>query len=91
MNLVRTEDQFALDVKRFRMPYRIEGQCPKCSASYVRDFSGDAHLSYPVTNMDTDLCGYCSSCGHEWSTIVQMDIVVKLIDTYDRPKDHNLI
>jgi hypothetical protein len=87
MNLVRTEGQFALDVKRFRMPYRVEGQCPKCGANYVRDFSGDAYLSYPVTNTDTELCGYCSTCDHQWPVIVLVDVVVRLIEVKDRPKD----
>lgn len=80
MKLARTVTSFFLDVKRFRAPYRIEGACPKCGTNYVRDFSEDSYLSYPVTDEVTEFSGHCRECGYEWPLAVRLTVKLTLVD-----------
>jgi ribosomal protein S27E len=56
---------YKLDVKRLRLPFKIDITCKECGHQHVLDLETDRHLSYPIINEFVNFCVMCPECLHE--------------------------
>ncbi len=79
MKLVVECKEFEIDDKRFYMPgTRLVGNCPKCNASFEKDF-GEEYLSYPKANAPMLVHLWCQECNHEWTVTTKLEVKLELV------------
>lgn len=74
---VRKNEKMAvdLDVKRFQIPFIIEGECPSCENSFSLDL-----LSYPKLQKPFEMYACCEFCDHEWSFMIELSVSLGLVE-----------
>ena len=73
MKKIKIKDEFEIDVKRFKLPIKIEQDCPSCNSKCEVDLNSKS-LSYPTVNKIERLSFYCGDCSQEF----EIDTVLKI-------------
>jgi len=78
-----TDEVFAMDVKRFRLPCLIIAECPGCLEEKTVDLTFD-YLSYPLIGSPFDYSFCCEFCDHEWSVVLQLNVSLVEVESDGR-------
>lgn len=78
MEIINSDTIEVTQDKRFYFPAIIKDTCPKCQQEIVKDFSKSEYLAYTPTNKPFFFNFYCEECEHEWTSLKQIILRVKL-------------
>ncbi len=76
LRIKRHKGRFKIDVKRLRLPFTIFQECPECGRACSVDLAKEDHIAFPLLKEPFNAGGYCSECGHEWETLVVLNVTL---------------